>query len=81
MSSFDLLDHGALQRSGFSGFTPSSPSEIQVNKEVTFTDGDGHSQEGTVLEVGYGGDTYKVQTSNATYENVPYHDIQSYRSK
>jgi hypothetical protein len=67
------------QRLGSANFTPSSPSEISINKEVTFN-ADGHEQSGTVMKTN-GNDTYTIQTSNGTYKNVAYHDIEKYGSK
>ena len=73
------FDH-LLQRSGTANFTPSSSADISKNKEVTFKDSDGNEQHGTVTDT-HSGDTYKIQTSDTTYDNVAYHDIQKYGSK
>ncbi len=72
-------DH-LLQRSGTANVTPSSTADISKNKEVTFKDADGNEQHGTVIDT-HGDNTYKVQTSDKTYDNVAYHDIQKYGSK
>jgi hypothetical protein len=73
------LDHN-FQRSGSAEFTPSSPADITVNKEVIFKDKDGHEHSGTIKET-HLDDTYKIQTSDQTYDNVAYHDIQKHGSK
>ena len=70
------------QRQGFAGLTPSSPSDISTNKEVVFKDSTGHEQEGTVMHVDVSGDKFDIQTSDGnTHHNVPYHNIEQYRSK
>ncbi len=51
------------------------------NKEVTFKDSSGNEQHRTVMDVHSSDDTYKIQTSEKTYENVAYHDIEKYSSK
>jgi len=68
------------QRLGSASITPSSPSDISKNKEVIFEDGDGHEQSGTVMKTN-SDDTYTIQTSHGTYENVAYNDINKYGSK
>lgn len=68
------------QRLGSATFTPSSPSDISQNKEVIFKDADGYEQSGTVMKTN-SDDTYTIQTSNGTYEKVPYHNIEKYGSK
>jgi hypothetical protein len=73
------FDH-LSQRSGSTNFTPSSSNDISENKEVIFKDADRNEQSGTVTQVN-SNNTYTVQTSHGTYENVAYHDIQKYGSK
>jgi len=72
-------DHN-FQRLGSAEFTPSSPADITVNKEVIFKDKDGNEHSGTVMET-HSNDTYEIQTSDKTYENVSYHDILKHGSK
>lgn len=68
--------------SGASGSTPSHPYDITTNKEVTFKDSSGYEHEGTVMDVHSSGDKYDIQTSDGTtYNNIPYNDIEKYRSK
>lgn len=80
---FDSTSH---LRTGFKygdiGYTPSYPSEITTNKEVTFKDSSGNEYEGTVRSVSFSGDKYDIQDSDGTtHHDVPYHNIEKYRSK
>lgn len=68
--------------SGYVGFTPTSPSNIDTYKEVTFKDSSGHEYKGTVMHVSLSGDKYDIQDSEGnTHRDVPFHNIEKYRSK
>jgi len=68
------------QRIGSAEITPSSPANIMENAEVKFKDPGDHEQTGTIMKI-YQDDTYKIQTSNDTYDHVAYHNILKYGSK
>lgn len=68
--------------SGSSGSTPSSPSDIRNNHEVTFTDSSGKTHEGTVTYAHINDNKFDVQTTDGqTINDVPYSQIDKYRSK
>jgi hypothetical protein len=71
---------GNHQRSGSTEFTPSSPANINQHAEVLFQGPDKQEHTGTVMEV-HPDNTYKIQTSDGSYDHVAYHDIFKYGSK
>lgn len=71
---------GNHQRSGSTEFTPSSPANINKYAEVLFQGPDNQEHTGTVMEV-HPDNTYKIQTSDGSYDHIAYHDIFKYGSK
>jgi hypothetical protein len=71
---------GNHQRSGSTEFTPSSPGNINKYAEVLFQGPDNQEHTGTVMEV-HPDNTYKIQTSDRSYDHIAYHDIFKYGSK
>lgn len=77
-SHFQLEQHH--QRSGSTEFTPSTPANIKQYAEVLFQGPDLQEHTGTVMEV-YPDNTYKIQTSDRSYDHIAYHDVLKYGSK
>jgi hypothetical protein len=71
---------GNHQRSGSTEFTPSSPANINQYAEVLFQGPDKQEHTGTVMEV-HPDNTYKIQTSDGSFDHIAYHDIFKYGSK
>jgi hypothetical protein len=77
-SNFHLDAHH--QRSGSTEFTPSSPANIAKYEEVLFNGPDQQEHTGTIMEI-HPDNTYKIQTSDASYDHIAYHSILKYGSK
>jgi hypothetical protein len=67
-------------RSGSTEFTPSSPANIKKYSEVLFNGPDQQEHTGTIMEI-HPDNTYKIQTSDASYDRIAYHSILKYGSK
>ena len=71
---------GNHQRSGSTEFTPSSPVNINQYSEVLFQGPDNQEHTGTVMEV-HPDNTYKIQTSDGSFDHIAYHSVLKYGSK